>query len=84
MEGFFDDLVDRFKKNGRIEEMRQIARANKFKFKDREKFANQNYLIKSYNSLKMGFDNSISSICKSLKIFSKTTSSDFTGTSFSL
>ena len=49
MEGFFDDLIDSFKKNGRVEEMRQIARANKFKFKDRERFANQDYLLKSFS-----------------------------------
>jgi len=48
MEGFFDDLIDSFKKNGRVEEMRQIARANKFRFKDREKFAQQDYLLKSF------------------------------------
>ncbi|MFK8007753.1 MAG: hypothetical protein AB8H03_15350 [Saprospiraceae bacterium] len=49
MEGFFDDLVDRFKKNGRIEEMRQIAHANNFKFKNRDNFANQDYLLKSFS-----------------------------------
>lgn len=49
MEGFFDDLIDSFKKNGRVEEMRQIARANKFRFKDREKFAQQDYLLKSFS-----------------------------------
>jgi hypothetical protein len=48
MEGFFDDLIDSFKKNGRVEEMRQIAHANKFRFKDREKFAQQDYLLKSF------------------------------------
>lgn len=48
MEGFFDDLIDSFKKNGRVEEMRQIAHANKFKFKDREKFTQQDYLLKSF------------------------------------
>jgi hypothetical protein len=48
MEGFFDDLIDSFKKNGRVEEMRQIARANEFRFKDREKFAQQDYLLKSF------------------------------------
>ncbi|MFK7772834.1 MAG: hypothetical protein AB8F94_11865 [Saprospiraceae bacterium] len=52
MEGFFDDLIDSFKKNGRVEEMRQIARANKFRFKDREKFANQDYLLKSFTIFK--------------------------------
>ena len=52
MEGFFDDLIDSFKKNGRVEEMRQIARANKFRFKDREKFAQQDYLLKSFSIFK--------------------------------
>lgn len=49
MEGFFDDLIDNFRKNGRIEEMRQIAYANKFIFKDREKFSSQDYLLKSFS-----------------------------------
>lgn len=52
MEGFFDDLVDSFRKNGRVEEMRQIARANNFRFKDRERFANQDYLLKSFTIFK--------------------------------
>ncbi len=52
MEGFFDDLIDSFKKNGRVEEMRQIARANNFRFKDRERFANQDYLLKSFTIFK--------------------------------
>jgi len=49
MEGFFDDLIDSFKKNGRVEEMRQIARANSFKFKNRENFASQDYLLKPFS-----------------------------------
>lgn len=49
MEGFFDDLIDSFRKNGRVEEMRQIAHANKFEFKDRENFAKQDYLLKSFS-----------------------------------
>ena len=52
MEGFFDDLIDSFKKNGRVEEMRQIAHSNKFKFKDREKFTQQDYLLKSFSIFK--------------------------------
>jgi len=52
MDGFFDDLIDSFKKNGRVEEMRQIARANKFRFKNREKFAQQDYLLKSFSLFK--------------------------------
>ena len=49
MEGFFDDLIDSFRKNGRVEEMRQIARANNFRFKNRENFANQDYLLKPFS-----------------------------------
>lgn len=52
MEGFFDDLIDSFRKNGRVEEMQQVAREHKFKFKNREKFAQQDYLLKSFSLFK--------------------------------
>lgn len=52
MEGFIDDIKDMIRKNGRVEELNQIARSNGFRFKDREKFAVQDYLLKSFSVFK--------------------------------
>ena len=52
MEGFFDDIIDSIRKNGRVEELRQIARLNNFEFKNREKFTQQDYLLKVFSIFK--------------------------------
>ena len=52
MEGFIDDIVDSIRRNGRVEELRQIARLNGFSFKNREKFSQQDYLLKIFSIFK--------------------------------
>ena len=52
MKGFFDDIVDLIKKNERVEELRQVARGNDFKFKNKESWASQDYLLKSFTIFK--------------------------------
>ncbi|MEM6966204.1 MAG: hypothetical protein AAF573_15675, partial [Bacteroidota bacterium] len=52
MEGFIDDLKDMIRKNGRVEELRQIAQLNGFRFEDREKFSVQDYLLKPFSVFK--------------------------------
>jgi len=52
MEGFFDDLKDQFVPNGRVNEMQQVAKEEKFNFRRKEKFANQDYLLKSFQIFK--------------------------------
>jgi len=52
MEGFFDDLKDKLVPNGRVDEMRQVAKEHKFNFRSKENFAGQDYLLKSFQIFK--------------------------------
>ena len=62
LEGFIDDIKDVIQRNGRIEEMRQIARVNGFRFRSRETFAKQDYLIKEFSIFKGKNDKRIKGI----------------------
>ena len=62
LEGFIDDIKDIIQRNGRVEEMRQIARANGFRFRSRESFANQDYLLKEFSIFKGKKDKRIKGI----------------------
>lgn len=62
IEGFFDDIKDIIQKNGRVEEMRQIAGVNGFRFRSRETFARQDYLIKEFSIFKGKKDKRIKGI----------------------
>lgn len=48
MEAFFDDLKDMLVSNGRLNELEQIADINRFIFTSKEKFSDQDYLIKKF------------------------------------
>jgi len=52
MEGFFDDLKDKIVPNGRVNEMHQVAKLHRFNFRRKENFANQDYLLKSFQVFK--------------------------------
>ena len=52
MKGFFDDIIDLVRKNGRVEELKQVAKVNGFKFKNKESWASQDYLLKSFSIFK--------------------------------
>ena len=52
MEGFFDDLKDKIVPNGRVNEMQQVAKLHKFNFRRKENFADQDYLLKSFQIFK--------------------------------
>jgi len=62
IEGFFDDIKDIIQKNGRVEEMRQIASMNGFRFRSRETFARQDYLLKEFSIFKGKKDKRIKGI----------------------
>ena len=52
MEGFFDDLKDQLVPNGRVNEMQQVAKEERFNFRRKEKFSDQDYLLKSFQIFK--------------------------------
>ena len=62
LEGFIDDVKDMIQRNGRIEEMRQIAKSNGFRFKSRDTFANQDYYVKDFSIFKGKKDKRIKGI----------------------
>ena len=52
MEGFFDDLKDQFVPNSRVNDMQQVAKEERFNFRRKENFADQDYLLKSFQVFK--------------------------------
>ena len=64
MEGFFDDLKDQFVPNGRVNELQQIAMEELFNFRRKERFADQDYLLKAFQIFKGKNDKRIKGILR--------------------
>ena len=52
MKAFFDDIFDMIRKNERVAEIGKLARVNGFKFKNKEAWSMQDYLLKSFSIFK--------------------------------